>query len=60
MSYVADAGGFRILEATNLPIGPALPAAPVLVGPEPVSDTPEVAAAKEEFLMAFEEAKNRH
>ncbi len=57
---MADAAGFRILEATNLPIGPAVPAAPPLVGPAPVGDTAEVAAAKEEFFAAFEEAKNRH
>ncbi len=64
--YVADAGGFRILSATNLPVAPAIPAAPELVGPvdtgvapAPVEDTPEVAAAKAEFQAAFDEAANR-
>ncbi len=59
MDYVADAAGFRILSATNLPIGPAVPEAPLLLGPAPVEDTPEVAAAKAEFQAAFDEAAAR-
>merc|ERR1712241_620332 len=49
----------------ELPVAPVheyeLPVAPVYngVAPEPVEDTPEVAAAKAEFLAAFEEVKNR-
>lgn len=68
VDYIADALGFRV-KATNLPVGPAVPEAVALVGPEPVvytgvapapvEDTEEVKAAKAEFLAAFEEAKNR-
>ena len=49
----------------ELPVAPVYngvaPVAPVYdgVAPEPVEDTPEVAAAKAEFLAAFEEVKNR-
>merc|ERR1712179_601807 len=43
-SYVADALGFRVA-ATNLPVAPKAEDAPVLVGPEPVMETAEVAAA---------------
>merc|ERR1719195_1660362 len=58
VDYVADDLGFRITGATNLPVAPVeaplakalLPVAPVFdgVAPEPVVDTPEVAAAKAE------------
>lgn len=68
VNYIADALGFRV-QATNLPVAPAvpeplplaLPEAPVFEGqaPEPVQDTPEVQAAKEEFQKAFDEAANR-
>merc|ERR1712131_464701 len=48
VNYVADpVNGFRVA-GTNLPVGPAVPAA--------VEDTPEVAAAKAEFQAAFDEA----
>merc|ERR1712045_1042152 len=58
-NYIADGLGFRV-QATNLPVAPE--AAPLeqptfnLVGPAPVEDTPEVAAAKAEFQAAFDEA----
>merc|ERR1711862_356881 len=58
-NYIADGLGFRV-QATNLPVAPAAPeVAPLeqptfnLVGPAPVEDTPEVAAAKAEFQAAF-------
>merc|ERR1719341_3056529 len=56
--YVADHLGFRV-SGTNLPVGPDVPAVPVtaaLVAPEPVQDTPEVVAAREEFLALYNEA----
>ncbi|KAG8235989.1 hypothetical protein J437_LFUL016522 [Ladona fulva] len=57
VKYVADAvNGFRV-SATNLPVAPeALPVEP-LEAPQPVEDTPEVAAAKEAHFAAYEEAK---
>merc|ERR1712130_686050 len=63
VNYVADpVNGFRVA-GTNLPVGPAVPAAapleaPVFDLPVPVAveDTPEVAAAKAEFQAAFDEA----
>merc|ERR1712241_93123 len=64
-NYIADHLGFRV-QATNLPVAPAAPeVAPLeqptfnLVGPAPVEDTPEVAAAKAEFQAAFDEAASR-
>merc|ERR1711884_851746 len=64
-NYIADGLGFRV-QATNLPVAPAAPeVAPLeqptfnLVGPAPVEDTPEVAAAKAEFQAAFDEAASR-
>merc|ERR1712036_94561 len=61
-NYIADGLGFRV-QATNLPVAPvvgdvALPVAPVYEGvaPEPVQDTPEVAAAKAEHLALLEAA----
>jgi len=78
-NYIADGLGFRV-QATNLPVAPAVPEvepleapvfdleapvfnlkAPVfdLVGPAPVEDTPEVAAAKAEFQAKFDEAASR-
>ncbi|XP_071451864.1 larval cuticle protein A1A-like [Hetaerina americana] len=60
--YTADAvNGFRVA-SNDLPVAPAVPAAPVypeLVGPEPVQDTPEVVAARAEHLAAHAEAKSR-
>ncbi|CAL4069067.1 unnamed protein product, partial [Meganyctiphanes norvegica] len=56
--YVADALGFRV-SGTNLPVGPDAPAVPVtaaLVAPVQVQDTPEVVAAREEFLALYNEA----
>merc|ERR1711963_135964 len=71
VNYVADALGFRVADSrlpvhdAALPVAPvhdaALPVAPVYTGvaPEPVQDTPEVAAAKAEFAAKFEEVANR-
>ncbi|MPC28792.1 Cuticle protein 6 [Portunus trituberculatus] len=53
--YVADALGFRV-SGTNLPVAPDAPEAPALAAPEPVQDTPEVAAAKASFRSLLEEA----
>ncbi|ODN03525.1 Cuticle protein 7 [Orchesella cincta] len=62
VEYVADGGGFRV--ASNaLPVGPEVPAAPavpVLVGPEPVQDTPEVAEAKAAHAKLVAEAVARN
>merc|ERR1712241_495634 len=61
VNYVADALGFRVADS-RLPVhNPELPVAPVHngVAPEPVQDTPEVAAAKAEFAAAFEEVASR-
>jgi hypothetical protein len=63
VNYIADpVNGFRVA-GTNLPVGPAVPAAapleaPVFNLPLPVAveDTPEVAAAKAEFKAAFDAA----
>jgi len=63
VNYIADpVNGFRVA-GTNLPAAPIAPAvAPLagpvfdLVGPAPVEDTPEVAAAKAEFQAAFDAA----
>ncbi|XP_042869310.1 uncharacterized protein LOC122251432 [Penaeus japonicus] len=54
--YVADALGFRV-SGTNLPVAPDAPVA-ALPGPlpEPVQDTPEVAAAKFAHQQAYNEA----
>merc|ERR1712095_200582 len=71
VNYVADALGFRVADSRlpvhnpELPVAPVhdaeLPVAPVYngVAPEPVQDTPEVAAAKAEFAAAFEEVASR-
>ncbi|CAL4061170.1 unnamed protein product [Meganyctiphanes norvegica] len=53
--YVADHLGFRV-SGTNLPVGPDAPVVLALAGPEPVQDTPEVAAAKVEFQAAYDAA----
>ncbi|XP_042223866.1 cuticle protein 8-like [Homarus americanus] len=57
--YVADALGFRVA-GTNLPVAPDAPAPVALAAPgplpEPVQDTPEVAAAKAAFQAAYDEA----
>ncbi|XP_047491687.1 uncharacterized protein LOC125040929 [Penaeus chinensis] len=58
--YVADALGFRV-SGTNLPVAPDAPAAAPLAAlpgplPEPVQDTPEVAAAKVAHQQAYDEA----
>jgi len=59
VNYVADGLGFRTVD-TRLPKSvEANLEAPVFDGkaPEPVEDTPEVAAAKAEFLKTFEEVE---
>ncbi|XP_037778363.1 uncharacterized protein LOC119575054 [Penaeus monodon] len=58
--YVADALGFRV-SGTNLPVAPDAPVAAPLAAlpgplPEPVQDTPEVAAAKAAHQQAYDEA----
>ncbi|XP_042869349.1 uncharacterized protein LOC122251443 [Penaeus japonicus] len=58
--YVADALGFRV-SGTNLPVAPDAPLAASLGAlpgplPEPVQDTPEVAAAKFAHQQAYDEA----
>ncbi|XP_068221060.1 cuticle protein 18.6-like [Palaemon carinicauda] len=57
--YVADALGFRV-SGTNLPVAPDAPeAAPLALAgplPEPVTDTPEVVAAKAAHQAAYDEA----
>lgn len=58
VSYVADANGFRVL-SNALPQAPSNDlSAPVFnaVGPAPVEDTAEVAAAKAEFFRLYKEA----
>merc|ERR1712158_200829 len=60
VQYVADALGFRVADS-RLPVAPVYdgvaPEAPVYdgVAPAPVEDTPEVVAAREAHLAAFEE-----
>jgi len=59
-NYVADAvNGFRV-ESNALPVAPAVPEAPVLVGPAPVQDTIEVIEARAAHAKAIEEAKIRN
>ncbi|XP_042883996.1 DNA-directed RNA polymerase II subunit RPB1-like [Penaeus japonicus] len=62
--YVADEFGFRVT-GTNLPRVPEVPASAASVPapaheplptPQPVQDTPEVAAAKAAFIKAYNEA----
>lgn len=59
--YIADAAGFRV--ASNaLPVAPAVPAVPAValpVGPAPVQDTVEVAAARAAHLAEHAAAKSR-
>merc|ERR1711970_4959 len=55
VNYISDAAGFRVV-GTNLPTGPVVPATAPLVGPAPVVEPPEVAAARAEFEAAFEAA----
>ncbi|XP_053672543.1 cuticle protein-like [Anopheles nili] len=56
VAYTADAlNGFRVA-ASNLPVAPV----ETRTAPEPVKDTPEVAAAKVEHMAAIEEAKLRN
>lgn len=66
--YESDENGYRV-SGTNLPVAPAVPVAhvasvPVAVPaaangelPQPVQDTPEVAAAKVAHKIAYDEAK---
>ena len=66
VNYVADGLGFRVA-ASNLPVAPLpipapevpLPIAPVftLVGPDPVTETPEVAEARAEHEAIKAEAE---
>nr|CAD7427577.1 unnamed protein product [Timema monikensis] len=53
VNYVADANGYRVVGANNLPEAPAVPS---VAGPRPVQDTPEVEAAKADFQKKFIEA----
>uniref|UniRef100_A0A8W7PGM2 Uncharacterized protein n=1 Tax=Anopheles coluzzii TaxID=1518534 RepID=A0A8W7PGM2_ANOCL len=56
VAYTADAlNGFRVA-ASNLPVAPV----ETRTAPEPVQDTPEVAAAKADHMAAIEEAKLRN
>ncbi|XP_057378459.1 uncharacterized protein LOC130700429 [Daphnia carinata] len=57
VSYIADAGGFRVL-SNNLPQAPmqAVSSPPMV----PVSDTPEVEEAKRLHFAAIVEAKSRN
>ncbi|XP_058123709.1 cuticle protein-like [Anopheles ziemanni] len=56
VAYTADAvNGFRVA-ASNLPVAPV----ETRTAPEPVKDTPEVAAAKLEHMAAIEDAKLRN
>ena len=56
VSFVADANGFRVV-SNNLPVAPSAVHA---VGPAPVQDTAEVAAAKAAHFAAVAEAKERN
>ena len=56
VSFVADANGFRVV-SNNLPVAPSAVHA---VGPAPVQDTAEVAAAKAAHFAAVAEAKQRN
>jgi len=58
-NYVADDNGFRVA-SNNLPIAPAVPVVAPLVGPAPVQDTPEVAAAKADHAKAVADAIARN
>ncbi|XP_052897686.1 cuticle protein 19.8-like [Anopheles moucheti] len=56
VAYTADAlNGFRVA-ASNLPVAPI----ETRTAPEPVKDTPEVAAAKADHMAAIEAAKLRN
>ncbi|XP_071527018.1 uncharacterized protein [Panulirus ornatus] len=55
VQYTAGADGFRV-KSNNLPVAPGSPDVDLPVAPEPVMDTPEVAAAKLEFFEAFNAA----
>ncbi len=57
---VADAGGFRVISGTNLPIAPAQLDVPALERHAPVEDTPEVVATKAEFEVAFAANQAEH
>lgn len=62
--YESDENGYRV-SGTNLPVAPAVPAVAVAPAvpvqnaelPQPVQDTPEVAAAKAAHQVAYDEAK---
>uniref|UniRef100_A0A0P6CYW2 Uncharacterized protein n=1 Tax=Daphnia magna TaxID=35525 RepID=A0A0P6CYW2_9CRUS len=54
VSYTADHRGFRVL-SNDLPVAPVAPVVE-LKSPEPVQDTPEVAAAKAELFRLQKEA----
>jgi hypothetical protein len=57
VNYVADPiNGFRVA-GTNIPVAAASPNVVLPIGPLPVEDTPEVAAARAEHLAAVEAAK---
>jgi len=54
VNYVSDGLGFRVA-ATNLPVAPVAKVVK-LVGPDPVTETPEVAALRAEHAIAHKEA----
>ncbi|XP_018571433.1 calphotin-like [Anoplophora glabripennis] len=58
VEYSSDANGFRVA-ASNLPVPPAVPVAPVLPVPVPVQDTPEVVEARAKHLEAVEAFKTQ-
>lgn len=55
VEYTAGVNGFQV-KSNNLPVGPGVPEAVAVAGPEPVEDTPEVAAARADFQAAFDAA----
>ncbi|XP_042883621.1 uncharacterized abhydrolase domain-containing protein DDB_G0269086-like isoform X4 [Penaeus japonicus] len=55
VEYTAGVNGFQV-KSNNLPVGPGVPEAVAVAGPEPIADTPEVVAARAEFQAAFDAA----
>ncbi|XP_055841292.1 uncharacterized protein LOC129908631 [Episyrphus balteatus] len=59
VNYIADANGFRVTSATNLPKPVEAPIFSAQDLPQQIPDTFEVAAAKSAHFAAIEEAKQR-